>query len=443
MTQKDLVLAVASSLIALLLAVGFIRWLAPGLLGGARDLELVQADEKVPPFFEGVFRPEHFRTTEFLLKDPRTLNRPRPFHGEIPPLALGPHDILGFRNRSVPAVADVIVIGDSQTYGINVQLEDSWPGWMTRGLHGASVYSMAIGGWGAVQYADMFVNAAAFRPHVIVVAFYTGNDPLDSFSLAYGSDLWRELRPDPNLQASAAPSLPFPPPESQWWTARFERGEMSFTPTLRLSMNMPHPAVDAGYGVMRKAAEAMASLALKQNQRVLFTIIPTKELVYAKRVEQENLQAPQDYHDLLQHEQNRIATLSEFLRTLPNASYVDVVTPLQDAARRTLDLYPRDINGHPLTPGYRVIGDTIAAAVAPLLPPAPQGWVTVAADSEGNSAGFFLIRDGTAWLFTSRHLLEENGWKDVKARFVTSRDLAGIPKRQVTEVDPLRFGPRR
>ena len=46
------------------------------------------------------------------------------------------------------------------------------------------MYSMAVGGWGAVQYLDMFTKAARFRPHTVIIAFYSGNDPLESFLTA-------------------------------------------------------------------------------------------------------------------------------------------------------------------------------------------------------------------------------------------------------------------
>lgn len=442
MTRKELALLAVSTLATLLVALGLIRWLAPALLGGPRDLQLVQVDERVPPFYEGVFRPDHFRTVDFLLKDPRTVNRGRPFHGELPSVALGPHDVLGFRNRAVPAVADVVVIGDSQSYGVNAQLDDAWPGWMERQLGHAVVYSMALGSWGAVQYLDMFINAAAFRPRAIAVAFYSGNDALDSFSVAYGSALWRELRPDPELVATA-PSPPFPPPESEWWSARFAAGTLTFAPRLRLVANQSHPAVDAGYGVMRKAAQVMSTLAERQGQQVVFTIVPTKELVYAPRVEAEKIAASADYIELVAQERRRIAELSAFLAGLPSASYVDLVGPLQEAALRRLDLYPQGVNGHPLAAGYSVIGRALAAAVAPHVPSRPEGWVLVEKPQESGGFSTYLIRDGIAWLFSDPRLIEANGWRQMSARYVSDRDLAGIPKREVLEADPARYGPRR
>jgi lysophospholipase L1-like esterase len=442
MTRKELTLLVVSTLLTLVAAVGLIRWLAPGLLGGPKDLELVRSSREVPPFFEGVFRAEHFQTLDFLLKDPRTVNRPRPFHGEIAAVAIGPHDILGFRNRAVPAVADVITIGDSQTYGVNALLEDNWPSALARHVPDATVYSMAVGSWGGVQYADMFMNAAAFRPRAVVVAFYTGNDPLDSFSVAYGSDQWRALRADPKLKASAGPAVAFPPPESEWWTPKVGGAPMTFTPKLRLLNNEAQPAVDGGYGVIRKAATVMAENARRAGFVAAMTIVPTKELVYAPRLAAEKVEPSADYRALIDAEQRRIEELKAYFATLPSTTYVDLVQPLQAAALKDRGLYPDSLNGHPLAPGYEVIGATVAAALAPGLPARVSGWVKVNQEQDGRSVQVFLVRDGVAWMFETNEMIAANGWRSVEPRAVDIRDIAALPKRIVTEADPRRFGPR-
>jgi hypothetical protein len=441
-TRKELALLVGSTLATLLIAVGLLRWLAPGLLGGPRDLELVKSSREVPPFYEGVFRLEHAQTTDFLLKDPRTLNRARPFHDEELITSMGPHDVLGFRNRGVPAVADVVTLGDSQTYGVNVLLEDSWPGAMQRALGHASVYTMAVGSWGAVQYADMFVNATAFRPRVIVVAFYSGNDPLDSFGLAYGSELWRELRADPGVTAADAPAVPFPPPESEWWRPDLGGAPMGFMPKTRLYSNEDAPAANAGWGVMRKAAGVMASVAARGGFRVVMTVVPTKELAYARRILAEKVEAPAEYGRLIDAEARRIADFCAHAATLPATTCVDLVEPLQRAALTDPELYPRNINGHPLASGYRVIGEALAAAVAAWVPRVPDGWVATYQQGTDEVEAVFLVRDGVAWKFGSKALVTASGWTEPRVLRVTPRDLAGLPKRMVLAPDPDRLGPR-
>jgi len=100
-------------LVTLLAALGIIRWVAPGLLGVPTDLQLVQLDEQLPPFYEGVFRRDKGEAGELMLKDPLTRVRARPFLHDMQPVTYGPHDLLGFRNYAVPGVVDVVTIGDS------------------------------------------------------------------------------------------------------------------------------------------------------------------------------------------------------------------------------------------------------------------------------------------------------------------------------------------
>ena len=79
MIRKEWLLTLSVITVTLVSSVALIRWLAPGLLGGPADLQLIQLDEKVPAYYRGVFQEEHFGNGEFLIKDPLTGVRARPF----------------------------------------------------------------------------------------------------------------------------------------------------------------------------------------------------------------------------------------------------------------------------------------------------------------------------------------------------------------------------
>ena len=81
--KKDLFLLLASVVITLILALGVIRWFAPGLLGMPADLQLVQLDDKLPAFFKGVFRDQHSTDNGILIKDPLTRVRAKPFYKDL------------------------------------------------------------------------------------------------------------------------------------------------------------------------------------------------------------------------------------------------------------------------------------------------------------------------------------------------------------------------
>ena len=60
-------------------------------------------------------------------------------------------DANGFKNHRVLSQADVVAIGDSQTEGFNVTIDTVWPQLFAE-VSSTSVYQMALGSWGPVQY---------------------------------------------------------------------------------------------------------------------------------------------------------------------------------------------------------------------------------------------------------------------------------------------------
>jgi hypothetical protein len=224
---------------------------------------------------------------------------------------------------------------------------------------------MAVGGWGPVQYLDMFGKAVLLQPQTIIIAFYTGNDPLDAFATAYGNQHWQSLRIDTTLDKSEAPEIGNLLSMEDSWPVTFSDGiRITFTPRGRLAVNdTAYPAVQAGYAIMAEVAHRVAALARQHHIAVVFTVIPTRELVYAEKIENERLTAPVTYRRLVSMEQANIATLASTIRAIPGVRYVDLIQPLQAAARSDKPLYPRQWDGHPGREGYSVIARTLATAV--------------------------------------------------------------------------------
>ena len=73
------------------------------------------------------------------------------------------HDALGFRNATVQPRVDVVAVGDSMTWGINASREEAWPQVLGRRA-ARSVYQMAHGGYGPVQYLALAEEASTFEP---------------------------------------------------------------------------------------------------------------------------------------------------------------------------------------------------------------------------------------------------------------------------------------
>jgi lysophospholipase L1-like esterase len=443
MNRKQLLLLCSATLLSALLALAILRYFAPRLFGYAADTQFVQLSKEQPAFYENIFREEDLTSHNLLSQDPIVAVRGRPFFPEEP--GMGPHDILGFRNQRVPKVADLLFIGDSQTYGNNVLASENWPRQLLRELANPQVvdYNISTGGWAAVQYLHLFRLAKAFRPKVIIVAFYSGNDSLESFKEAYRFERFKELRPDHSLTFADMPHWQFPPPREDAWQVQFKDGSKTiFTPKLRWYSNDPSSApVRAGYQIMQNVARIIAREAGESKVALLFTIVPTKELVFLKRLQQERIELREDYRKLVEAENTHIRSLSAVMKE-SGAAYVDLLDALSEEALQTSLCYPPDQNGHPLYAGYRAIARALAPTVRPMLPQLPDGLYQQETTAAPGEARYYLLRSATLALFASNDLVVSNGWQLSQARAISDRELMSFTLMgAIRTSDVSRFGP--
>lgn len=338
-------------LILAILTLGFFRF------SSGPAIEIIKRSEKIPAFYDGVFQPNDLKSKELLLKDPLVGSRGKPLFPVVK--GVGPHDLLGFRNWSVPNSPGLITIGDSMTYGNNAVIEENWPSVLEKSLK-MRVYNMSVGGWGATQYLYMLPKAATFRPKTIIIAFYTGNDALESFTEAYKTKEFSFLRLNNSLQLNDVPKTAYN--EVGVWRATFKSGDvMDFTPLRRLEANrLESEVVNTGYKIMAQIAKQSIQYLHGSGIQLFFTIIPTKELVFSDRIEKERLDAPPDYAELVRAESEHIERLKKEVLANSGGSYLDVITALKLKALNDVSIYPSDSNGHPWPGGYRVIGETVA-----------------------------------------------------------------------------------
>jgi len=436
--KKNAALLIVNLVVTVLAGLAIVRWIAPAAVERPMDLQVVQLDEKVPPFYESVFADDGR-----VRNDPLTMTRMTRFVPENAQIG-GPFDALGFRNRAVPIVADVVAIGDSQTVGRNATVDWSWPSLLATQLplKRPLVYNMASGGWGPVQYLYMAEKALAFRPRVLVVAFYTGNDAFDAIKVAYHLDAWASLRGLP--EPPPDPPSDWPPRPSDLWTVRFGDYATVLTARARLVANdRTLPATIEGYRIMAEAGRRIGQAAEKGGAKVVFTIIPTKELVYAAIIQRDGITQPADYTKLVTDESANIDELSRALRAVPGATYVDLVQPLQQAVLAGVPAYPPSQNGHPIGPGYEVIARTLAPVVDRLLPTPPASGLVRVAATPGDEEFYALVKDGGLWRFPDASVAQQNGWAPAQAAAVTRRDVARLEERgTIILVDPANYGPQ-
>lgn len=142
---------------------------------------------------------------EVLRADPRL--------GHVLEPGSGGMDARGFRNKEAVSATDVLVVGDSQTWGFQVAGAETFAARLAAEL-GTRTYQMANGAYGSVQYRELVRQGLALRPRTVVVALYFGNDLLDATTYA-GLDGAADLRAadrtypaprNPELDGLAAPN---------------------------------------------------------------------------------------------------------------------------------------------------------------------------------------------------------------------------------------------
>jgi len=326
----------------------------------------------------------------------------------VPPNTPG-HDSLGFRNQSVPTHADIVAIGDSQTWGNNVSRDDAWPQVLGR-ISRRTVYNMALGGYGPVQYWVLAQDAETFSPSVLVVVIYFGNDMYDAYRTVYQSDAYASfrapgaaklaedtIRPKSDalydeLIASSAftkhgPLINFALHHSataralallresddafasaKAWAlacpdhgAFYEHNQVRtvFTTAYRLSaLDLDEPRISEGLRITNVMLLLISNLAAKNGRKLLVGLIPTKEMTFSFGTHLKEATENPTYAKLVRMETlNRQAVIS-FCEE-HHITYLDLLLPLASAVGRNKQIYLTTADGHPDKAGYVVIASAI------------------------------------------------------------------------------------
>jgi len=331
---------------------------------------------------------------------------------KIEPHSAG-HDAWGYRNRYVPEKADIVAIGDSQTYGESAQAKYSWPS-ILGSLTGKRTYNMGVGGYGPAEYFYLLGNKAlGLKPEAVVAGFYLGNDLADTYTAVYTVDRWRDLRSpeavprrdddkDETALLNQAPLLNRPSGTGlrRWvygtasWLAensvlyravtvsylgdRMRQKKMldfgieitmleapeygistGFTPPGRLkALDLDKPDIREGLRLALGFFDSMNKLAEKNGVRFLVAILPTKENVYGEFIEgNDTLQYSNEIDRLLPNERRVSAEAESYFRE-HGIQYVNLLGPLREAALHE-QIYPNNYSGHFNENGNRIIAESI------------------------------------------------------------------------------------
>lgn len=324
--------------------------------------------------------------------------------GAVPSSSTRGHgfDEWGFRNPTVPETVDIVVIGDSQTYGNTATMEDSWP-YVLGHLTGRSVYNMALGGYGPNQYFHLLkTRALSLKPRLIIVGLSLSDDFDNAYLVTYGLDHWAYLRglPDVKVDMNTWDADPIP----NWhqkiraWLSRHsityqlifhgpllghfkgkvqirnahqldssatsvvvpERNiEEAFQPKGNLRrLDQNSESVREGMRITFKLLEQMKEISRQSGIDFLVTVIPTKEIVFSEYLEHKPTLPLSDVLDkLLPNERLAIEKTFAFLIEA-GISYADPLPALKRSVSQ--QLFARSSGDmHPNRNGYRVIAEAV------------------------------------------------------------------------------------
>jgi lysophospholipase L1-like esterase len=336
-----------------------------------------------------------------LLDDPVLGHRVEPLQGG--------HDALGFRNAGVPAQADIVALGDSQTYGVSAPRDESWPAQLGR-LTGSTVYNMALGGYSPPDYLYLAQTLAPkLQPRRLVVGVYLGNDLIEACWAVQQRAHWARWRSsDGGDMCDVGHALDAGEPPKRFgalrdWLSRRsvlygvlkatvfstagEREQKQaaapaasdqrfpwadpaqpsvrtiFTPQARLAaMDLRLRGVREGLRITQLALDELAAQAARSHSTLLVILIPTKERVYCEHLQRTGAQMPPAFSALCAASDRVGAELTQHLAA-SGIAHVDVLAPLQAEVAKHVPLYPADTDGHPRGAGYAVIARAVAGAL--------------------------------------------------------------------------------
>jgi len=307
----------------------------------------------------------------------------------------------GYRNPSVPTSANVVALGDSQTYGYNAAWDEAWP--MVYGeLTGRSVYNMGIGSYGPAQYLSLLDEALALEPETLLFGFYLGNDLLDACAVFQSLEYWRSFALEHELDVrdcveELPPAVPLPTgfqlgsalinlelyrriKEIPLVTALISRRrdvEIARTrpddyfavaePGLGTVVNLTRlEAMTDAFPPTRRGAELteffyQAILDAAPGVEVGVVFIPTKASAMYDELLARGVRLPPAYHELVQAETERIRHFARFFSE-HRVRTVDSTPRMRSTVALGEPVFKAFADGHPRPSGYRAIAESAAEA---------------------------------------------------------------------------------
>ncbi|HSC35382.1 MAG TPA: hypothetical protein VLG45_08915, partial [Thermodesulfobacteriota bacterium] len=287
----------------------------------------------------------------------------------------------GFRNPGVPEEIDIVAIGDSQTYGVNVKSENSWPAQLAR-MSGTTVYNLGVGGYSPLQYYYLYDAGIGLKPKRIILGLYPANDLNDVCKFIERLEYWREWARVRGYDTGVCTG------SSGWlsrintvlsashlyWTAaraikRVNEGT-DFGDSIRVSdeknptlikygsisshrkyMDLERERIALGLAVTEDALREMNEKARVLGIEFGVVLIPSKEIVFYEYLRKNGYEPSADYRQLVDNEKKLVAELSRYMNR-QGIEFTDARPYVERELYGQGHVYSRTDDGHPLEAGY-------------------------------------------------------------------------------------------
>ncbi|MGH7908772.1 MAG: hypothetical protein ACRENW_02855 [Thermodesulfobacteriota bacterium] len=310
----------------------------------------------------------------------------------------GAHDSWGYRNKSVPSTADIVTIGDSNTYGISATASKTWPSILGQ-LTGKVVYNLSLSNYGPVEYFYLFKNKAfKLNPSLVIVGFYLGNDLKNAYNTTYKNDYWRELRMPGFIhkekinEGEVVKDSPFDH-IANWFPSHsvlyriisrpffgdevrqlrrllrheeiiiFKNKEHNikagFMPSARLqAFNLGDPIIQEGLRISLELISKMNDMSKEKNIDFLVLLIPTKETVFSEFIEHNSELPRYDVIDKVISNERQANLLVKGYFSERGIAFIDLEDVLRNAVNSE-QVYPNNFGDHLNKNGYSIVAKTI------------------------------------------------------------------------------------
>lgn len=327
-------------------------------------------------------------------------------------------DARGFRNQEAVAATDIVVLGDSHTFG-SLDYEP-WTVSLGEQL-GQRVYNMGVSGYGIAHYAGLLPAALDLDPTVVVIALYLGNDIHNAYDTVYHQSGWEDWKEqefqeavggsqdDSQARTGVLKTLkdflrnktvlyPFVADRTRHarehldlaaplytgttdWTNTDPRASLLYNDTPhqetrfrnshRLAgIDIADQHVQEGLRLTQVFLEAMHRDVQEHNAQLLVALLPTKQSVYQPLVGQER--SENELFSQIIYSQNSLTEQLVAHSEEQGYMLIDTLPTLQHALLQGGQLYPTSIDDHPNAQGYHVYAEVLSSAIATMTSSTPS-----------------------------------------------------------------------